>query len=637
MLFRVLMVTLLLGSAIVVNINDVESFADPSYIALFTLIIATYLATIGYAVFITRVQNMRLMGYIQLVGDVMLASGLVFVTGGTRSVFAFMFYLTIINSAILMGRRAALVTATLCSVSFLVMLLIQLGLFPLPRATEAVATYTSAAPVYSVVVNIVAYHLVGFLAGYLAQRLEEQDTELERKQLDIRELQALNQHILSSIKSGVLTLDRARRVLFLNRAAEELLGRHIDALYGRDACEVLPELSDAINALTHPASSARPPGVERIPWDGWVRREGHDAMFISVALSPLFDGQGGHYGHILTVQDQTQIHNMQRRVQRQDRLAAIGQLSAAIAHEIRNPLASISGSVEMLQMFVQASHDEERLMQIVLREIDRLNVLIGDFLDYTRDRRRSLDEVALDELIAEVVELFSHDEELTAEVELTHKLAVCRGHRVLANRDGIKQVFWNLLRNAAQAMDGRGKIVVTAQALAGELQSDGSWDNLSLMEDAAEAQVFRFMVTDTGPGIPDDVRAHLFEPFFTTKRGGTGLGLATIYRIVEDHDGNVGVETSEAGTSFIIDLPIRRTVDDLAVDLHIHAPVGMQDSSSLLLASGRGAAPAEVVEGVLSEEVSSAGFADEVSGAEVGEQGWIGSNDDPSKEAFSWK
>lgn len=637
MLFRVLMVTLLLGSAIVVNINDVESFADPSYIALFTLIIATYLATIGYAVFITRVQNMRLMGYIQLVGDVMLASGLVFVTGGTRSVFAFMFYLTIINSAILMGRRAALVTATLCSVSFLVMLFIQLGLFPLPKATEAVATYTSAAPVYSVVVNIVAYHLVGFLAGYLAQRLEEQDTELERKQLDIRELQALNQHILSSIKSGVLTLDRARRVLFLNRAAEELLGRHIDALYGRDACEVLPELSDAINALTHPASSARPPGVERIPWDGWVRREGHDAMFISVALSPLFDGQGGHYGHILTVQDQTQIHNMQRRVQRQDRLAAIGQLSAAIAHEIRNPLASISGSVEMLQMFVQASHDEERLMQIVLREIDRLNVLIGDFLDYTRDRRRSLDEVALDELIAEVVELFGHDEELTAEVALTHKLEVCRGHRVLANRDGIKQVFWNLLRNAAQAMDGRGQIVVTAQALSGELQSDGSWDNLSPMEDAAEAQIFRFMVTDTGPGIPDDVRARLFEPFFTTKRGGTGLGLATIYRIVEDHDGNVGVETSEAGTSFIIDLPIRRTVDDLAVDLHIHAPTAGQDSSSLFQAITHGSSPVErAVDGVSDEEALVSGEG-ESPDAEPGEQGWVGNHDDPSKETFSWK
>jgi two-component system sensor histidine kinase PilS (NtrC family) len=166
----------------------------------------------------------------------------------------------------------------------------------------------------------------------------------------------------------------------------------------------------------------------------------------------------------LTIQDLTLVHQMQQRVKRQDRLAAIGQLSAAIAHEVRNPLASISGSVEMLQMFTDPDGDEDRLMQIVIREVDRLNVLIGDFLNYTRDRRHSMSTINLGDLIAETTELFRHDDKLASELSITVDLAPLDGVQTAGSSDGIKQIFWNLLRNAAQAIEGQGQITIQGRA-----------------------------------------------------------------------------------------------------------------------------------------------------------------------------
>ncbi len=577
------MVTLLLGSAIIVNINDVDSFADPSYLAIFTLIIGTYVATIVFAVLVTRLSSLAGLAYAQLVGDVLLAGGLIYVTGGTQSVFAFLFYLTIINSAILMGRRAAFFVATACSVLFVGMLLMQLGILPWLSGTSQVAIHSAAAPVYSVIVNIVAYYLVGLLAGYLAQRLEEQDTELERKQLDIWELQALNQHILSSITSGVVTLDQSGRVLFLNRSAQGMLGRSIESIYGQQAVECLPELGESIEFLLSPMKAGSIDSVvEQSPWEGWVPLEEHEPKFFSITHSPLFDGQGQYYGHILTIQDQTLFHKMQRRVQRQERLAVVGQLAAAIAHEIRNPLASISGSVEMLQMFVDASADEERLMKIVLREIDRLNVLISDFLDYARNRRMSFETLELDGLIMETIELFKHDTELVAQIKVLVDVEACRGLQVQANADGIKQVFWNLLRNAAQAMDGEGTIDISVKAIAAERRADGQWESTPEATSGHAPRMLRLSVADTGPGIPEGIRERLFEPFFTTKRGGTGLGLATIYRIVEDHDGSIAVETSNNGTTFVIDLPLEQDTNKPVVETDpVLSPlVRRQDSGS---------------------------------------------------------
>lgn len=581
MLFRVLMVTLLLGSAIAINFNDASSFSDPSYVTIFALIIITYVATIIYSVLVRRVQNIRLLAYVQILGDVLLSGGLVYVTGGTQSIFAFLMYLTIINGSILMGRRAGLVAATASALVFLVMLLMHLGHLPSPLELDSLAP-KGRSPIYNVVVNIAAFYLVGFLAGYLARRLEEQGSELERKQLDIRELQALNQNILSSINSGVLSLDQQERVLFLNNAAEALLGHQMEDAYGRLAAQALPELAEAIQALVkaqEPLPQARARG-NSVLWEGWLTPQGKnkdERAFISVSHSPLFDGEGEPYGHILVLQDLTLVHRMRSHVQRQDRLAAVGQLAAAIAHEIRNPLASISGSVEMLKMFVDAGEDEERLMNIVIREIDRLNGLISEFLEYTRSRRRSRVSVSLHDIIMETVELFRMDRRLAGDVQVHVDLEALSRENILADVEGMRQVFWNLLRNAAEAMQGQGQIQIQVVAMEGAYQADGQWGLERALSPGGEHGGYRILVADDGPGIPAEVQAHIFEPFFTTKQEGTGLGLATIYRIVEDHDGVVTVDSSPAGTTFQIDLPLQEQA--LGAVLASRASLGLEPAS----------------------------------------------------------
>ena len=565
MLFRVLMVTLLLGSAIVVNINDAGSFTDPSYIFIFALIIGTYVATIVYAVLVSRVKNLVALSYVQLLGDVLLAAGLIYVTGGTQSVFAFLFYLTIINAAILMGRPAAFVTATLCSVVFLLMLLARIKPW-LMLWQDAYLPAVDGAPVYSVTVNICAFYLVGLLAGYLAKRLQEQGSELERKQLDIRELQALNQHILSSITSGVVTLDIGGNILFMNHAAETLLDVTIDDVYGTSAQASLPLIHRAVRQLVRLDD-----GHDTSHWEGRAGPGG--GKYFTVNHSLLRDGDGSHYGHILVLQDLTVIHEMRQDTQRQERLAAVGQLAAAIAHEIRNPLASISGCIEMLRMSAERPDDEERLMQIVIREVDRLNTLISEFLNYAKNRRRSYQRVSLHGVISETADLFQLDPELAHDIVLEVDADACMGVALLADVEGMRQVFWNLLRNAAQALKGEGEIQIIVRGMTGARTSEGRWEHLVDAPSRDLTNVFRIEVRDNGPGIPEAFRARIFEPFFTTRKGGTGLGLATIYRIIEDHDGTIEVESSQDGTTFVIHLPVeRRQLSELAGLRSLEAP-----------------------------------------------------------------
>jgi two-component system sensor histidine kinase PilS (NtrC family) len=557
MLFRVVMVTLLLGSAIVVNINDAGSFTDPSYLVIFGLIIGTYVATIFYALMMGRVR-LEGLAYFQLTGDVVVAGGLVYVTGGTESVFAFLFYLTIVNGAILMGRRAAFVTATMCSVVFLFLLLTRMMPLTLMGQDLVLEPPQASSTVYSVAIKVAAFYLIGLLAGYLAKRLQESGTELERQQVDIRELQALYQHILSSITSGVVTLDIGDRVLYMNRAAEDLLGISIMEVYGTPASASLTLIHRAVRKLVRLDNDDEP-----THWEGPVGPDRE--RYVTVDHSMLFDGEGAHYGHVLVIQDLTLIHQMRQSTQRKERLAVVGQLAAALAHEIRNPLASISGSIEMLHASSSRSDDEVRLMEIVIREVERLNTLISEFLNYAKVRRRSDERVSLHDIVMETADLFQLDAVLAHSIILEIDVDECVGVSLMADVEEVRQVFWNLLRNAAQALNGEGEIRVHVKRLKGVRLADGRWDQLQPAPSPEETELLRIRVQDNGPGIPREYQPRIFEPFFTTRKGGTGLGLATIYRIIEDHDGTIEVESDDNGTCFIIDLPVeRRPLTELA-------------------------------------------------------------------------
>jgi two-component system sensor histidine kinase PilS (NtrC family) len=278
-----------------------------------------------------------------------------------------------------------------------------------------------------------------------------------------------------------------------------------------------------------PVGSVRRIEVNAVRPDGALRRLG-------VSATPLTDHQGQAVGRVIHFQDLTELRRMELRVARAERLASIGRLAAAIAHEIRNPLASISGSVEILRSLPGADAEARQLVDIAVREVDRLNALITDLLDYARPKTQERAPIDLAESVAEVAKSFQQErrEGITIETSLE------KGVGVQGAPGPLRQVLWNLVRNAAEAMPRGGRVRLVVALDRGE-------------GGAPEAIL---TVADTGVGMSREALEHIFEPFFSTKSGGTGLGLATVARVVEEHGGSIDTQSELGqGTTFTVRFP----------------------------------------------------------------------------------
>jgi two-component system sensor histidine kinase PilS (NtrC family) len=530
MFFRVVMITVLLGSTLIVNLDDTSLITDPDTLALLGLIVGTYLLTIVYAVLLRRVRRLDIFTYAQLFGDVATVLALVSLTGGTESVFLFMFSLTVLNASILLYRRGALVLATVCAVMLVFVVGRELmgvgpGHHPATGAAARGLVLTGMA-------NVLAMFLVALLAGYLSEQLRDTDQRLRFAREDIEQLRALNEHIITSIQSGLVSFTLDGRVIFCNPAAERIIGLDAEQVLYRRVTEVFPALASVA------AGEARP--AER--WEGLYTRPDGSQRILGFSLSPLVDSDGVQRGSILIFQDLSPIREMEEAIRRSERFAAIGKMAAGIAHEIRNPLASISGSIQMLQRGADPKSADRPLMDIVVREVDRLNDLISDFLNFARPRALDVRETSLAALLGEVVEIFRYLRHRSdgGPVHDVH-VAVQGDLRVDGDPQQLKQVFWNLLNNAVEAMPDGGAIEVSGRPAQGP-----------------DGPVVEVEVTDEGLGIPEENMPRIFDPFFTTKERGTGLGLSLVLRIVEDHQGTLRVDTEPGrGTTFQVTLPAR--------------------------------------------------------------------------------
>lgn len=542
MLFRVVVASLLLGSAVIANLDDPAGFSDPTYIAVAAIIIVTYLGTIGLALWLRRAVQLDLLVPVQILGDAFLSTSLVLMTGGIESIFTFLFFFTIFTGATLRGRQGALFTATIAALSYLVIFVIQFSSFgSVPSLFFADAAASQQLPFDNVVVHVAAFYAVGFGAGYLAERIGQVGSELERRQLDIRQLRALNENIVRSLSSGLVTLDLEGRISFFNPAAAELTGVAEEAARFQPLAKVLPELAALLAEVTRDA--AMPDGQI----EGALTRPTGEELVVGLSVALLRDARGLPNGYVLTFQDLTALKAMEVEVQRRDHLAAIGKLSAAIAHEIRNPLASISGCVELLAKNAPESGEDRQLTDIVVREVDRLNGLVEEFLEYARPIQVSRRRFSLTDLVAEVVQMATLDAK-NAEgihIELMHHAS---GELLLdSDPQRIRQVLVNLVRNGCQAMGQGGRLRVTTSRMA---------------FGAGGTPYVAVQVDDTGPGLSEEVRRNLFEPFFTTKQSGTGLGLATSYRIVTELGGVLLADNAPGGGArFVLMMPLPSSSD----------------------------------------------------------------------------
>jgi len=533
-LVRVVVVSLLLVATTILKLKESAFFDERALANLTILLICTYFFSIVSLVLLKITDRFsRPLTYLQIVWDLFFVTALLLITGGISSPFSFLYLLSIINTSIMLSRRDAIFTASLSAILYGAILDLQyygmlapLGLNYLPAKVLG-AHYIF----YTIFVNIVAFYLTAFLTGYLAERVRSSESALKEKLVDYEELERLNSSIVSSLASGLLTLNNDGKIRVFNRSAEQLTGFKQVEAYNRPLFEVIPGLKYVADDL----ASVRRGEIQFLAANGEV-------MTLGFNSAPLNDKEGNRAGIIVNFQDLTHVKRIEVELTKADRLAAIGELSARIAHEIRNPLASISASVQLIAEDRGIAEKDRNLLEIVLRETDRLNELITDFLIYARPTQPVKVEISFCQLVSELLALLATDPRFDR-VEIRNN---CESSiSVIADIDQLKQVLWNLMVNAAEALPPNGCISIDTRVVDEHELARG----LTTM-----AQI---SVADNGCGIDKENLERVFEPFFTTKQGGTGLGLATVYRIIEAHGGRIMVDSSKGlGTTFTLLLPV---------------------------------------------------------------------------------
>jgi two-component system, NtrC family, sensor histidine kinase PilS len=505
------------------------------------IFLAVIFLSLAYAVALKSSSRWRLQACIQLLLDVLIVTWLVWATGDVRSPFA-AFYIVIISVAsILLGARAALISAVGCAAVFTGLSMgVVTGLIP-PHARPA-PDASLLKVVQAVGLNDVAFLFVGLLAARLAQRQSHYDVQLSEATQTLANLRALHERIVESIRSGVITTDLLGHIYIFNAAAEEITGYRAEDVRGQNVSIFLGEIEERMRESLSAAEASRPsPRFEAdcLTADGLRLRLGF-------SIFPLFAETGETTGLVITFQDLTQVRALEETSRRQDRLAAVGRVAASIAHEIRNPLAAMRGSIQVLRSELDGNSQQAELMEIILRESDRLNRIITDYLTYARPRSRAHESVDVRELLTETFTLLRHSPELRPEHVLEEDYPA---GAVMTDADAsqLKQVFWNIARNALQAMPGGGTLRSELKPAAGRL---------------------RITFTDTGQGMSPEQVEHLFEPF-SSRTGGTGLGLSIVYQIIRDHGGTINVRSLEGqGTTITIELPGARSQESAVRSQH---------------------------------------------------------------------
>ena len=534
---------------------------------LYPIFIALYALSALYAVAARRMPNLVFFTYLQFAVDAACIGLILLFTGGAASAFTWLFVFNVLGAGYLLQLRGGIAVATLDTVAYLFCLaLTWTGVVPvldgsavsLPDGPEDALREFS-----TVAFHIVSFYLLAFLSGSLSRKHVETGRALAQTAHSLHRLQDMHGRIVQNLDAGLLTVNREGRITSFNRAAElltrwyasEVIGEPVEAVL-KGSGRLLDESSDGT------ANEMRGLAFER-----WMTRKDRRRVYLRVSASVMRNADGDVDGHILVFEDRTRLLLMEEQLEREERLAAVGRLSAAIAHEIRNPLASITGSVQVLRSELDLSQEDDELMGLIEREADRLGHLVTDFLHLTRGAQPDLRPGTVARLVQETVQLTQSKgiaDGISIESDLDYDPTV----RI--DDDRMRQVLWNLLNNACQAMKGGGTLTirterVTADDLGQPIEDSfvGSWSRAAADDESNAVHLMpgegalRLLVEDTGAGISDEELGHIFDPFFTTRSGGTGLGLAIVARIVQAHGGVITVQSQPGtGTRFALWLPV---------------------------------------------------------------------------------
>ena len=536
MFLRVGFVSLLLGVAIVIQVRETKTYFGEILNAHYILIALIYFLTFIYIVALKYIKNLFKFAYLQLLIDTIFITAIIYTTGGIESIFSFLYLLNIISGGIILYRYGGMIIASFSSILYGAFLdLSYYGLInPIGYRFPYAQEYQSSEIFYMILVNAAAFYLVAFLSGFLSEQIQKSRAELKAKQKDIVDLEMLKENIIQNISSGLVALDEHSKIIVFNRGAERIF--NIDS---RDA--IRKDISDIIPHIMPYLKVHSPHKFSQLSYKGKEDQQ----IDLLLNISPLKEYDGSNKGKILVFQDTTRIREMEQEVKRMEDMAMLGELAAGIAHEIRNPLASISGSIQVLNdsLSKEEAHINRRLIEIVLREVSRLDHLVNDFLQFARPQRIEIEEFELNQLIMDTLYLFQNSQSWSEHLDIETK--IMSPLKIKSDPHQLKQVFWNIFLNASEAMPKGGLISISAQKETDFKSSSESVESI------------RIKIEDNGPGLDPKIAKDIFKPFSTTKKDGSGLGLAIVKRLVEGLGGKVsGENLAREGTTITIRLPV---------------------------------------------------------------------------------
>jgi len=515
---RLIVISTLFLGVLIIQAGSARILPLTTFYSLFLL---TYGLSLLYLVLYLRQAPFRLQVAVQLLGDVCIVTGFVYATGGLESFFSFL-YLVVIVEASVFFPRWGYIYAGLSAVAYGVLIdLMFFGVIPTSPGISGTGASSNTS-----VLNQLLMHVVGFiLLTFLVTRLIGSHLRLEERIERAKQYLALTDHVVRSVSSGIVATDLAGSILHLNPAAIQILGiGELERGIGHSFTELVPLRTTSWPLVLERAQ------VDKVQV---TNRNEDSGTLLGLTIGPLVDDETRLVGFVINIEDLSEVERAAARQRMHERMAATGELAARMAHEIKNPLASIAGSAQMLASVGTLDDTGQRLLDIVVSESKRLSTILDGFLSYSQPQAPKLSQHDMVPLIEECCSLLRKSDE----VESKHQIVLDTPSQLLVQGDEnqLRQVIWNLSRNAIQAMPEGGELSISARL---------------------EGTAARLVWQDSGIGMPEDILKDAFEPFVTSHPHGTGLGLAVVYSVVRDHGGSVSIDSNPGrGTRVVVTLP----------------------------------------------------------------------------------
>ena len=532
---RVILVTLLLGTIVFLDIRKHEFSISQITINFYYFVTAAfYFFSVVYIVLAKLFRNIRGNIYLQLTVDIVLITFLVGLTDNIQIDYSLFYTLVIIYSVPFLGRKGGLIIASVASVFYATLLCLKFfDLLPFVSSITYYYNFNFYDILTNILVHVVSFYVLAFLAGFAVEQEKKTRYLLEEKESEFNQLDLLFRSIIESVYTGVMTVDLRNGIKTFNKAAEEITGFSRSKVVDLKVDDVFPEFLPFMD--TEMIDKQFKNRIEVL-----ITGDNGAKINLGLSVSPLKGRNENQIGSILIFQDLTQITEMEKKLEMNKKMAIIGEMAAGWAHEVRNPLAAITGSIELLKKGLELEGTNKRLMEIILRSKDQLDSFARDFLLLARSVPASRESVDLKEVIEEVLEHIKLSPEWKDEIRVEKKIAV--NIKALANKEQVRQIINNLVLNAVQSMEEDGVLSVETKTV--ELDDEKKYAEIKIM--------------DTGCGISKEDLARVFEPFFTNKTKGTGLGLTIVNHIVDGYNGKIKIDSSiNKGSVCYVWLPVK--------------------------------------------------------------------------------